>query len=111
MEKRARDGSKSLVKKVMEVLGFEFYVLSFYFCVVRPKDFTALGGKVSGAGPGIEAEEIEAGKVGDDGTKLLTLGTGEMDKDAVLQAGKAEIDRLKAASQEIVFERLDIGGS
>jgi hypothetical protein len=42
--------------------------------------------------------------------KLFTLGVGEVDKDAVLQAGKAEIDRLKAASQEIVFEMLDIVG-
>ena len=75
------------------------------------KDFTALGGKISGAGPGVEAEEGEAIEVGDDGAKLLTLGVGKVDKDAVLQAGKAEIDRLKAASQEIVLEVLDIIGS
>jgi hypothetical protein len=43
--------------------------------------------------------------------KLLTLGDGKVDKDAVLQAGKAQVDRLKAASQEIVFEILDIVGS
>jgi hypothetical protein len=42
--------------------------------------------------------------------KLLTFGDGKVDKDAVLQAGKAQVDRLKAVSQEIVFEVLDIGG-
>ena len=76
-----------------------------------PKDFTALGGKVGSAGPGVETEEGEGVEVGRDGVKLLTLGVGEVDKDAVLQAGKAQIDRLKAASQEIVFEVLDIIGS
>jgi hypothetical protein len=75
------------------------------------KDFTALGGKVGSAGPGVETEEGGGVEVGADGAKLLTLGVGEVDKDAVLQAGKAEIDRLKAASQEIVFEVLDIIGS
>jgi hypothetical protein len=75
------------------------------------KDFTALGGKVGSAGAGVEAEEGEGVEVGSDGVKLLTFGVGEVDKDAVLQAGKAEIDRLKAASQEIVFEVLDIIGS
>jgi hypothetical protein len=75
------------------------------------KDFTALGGKVGSAGPGVETEKGGGVEVGGDGAKLLTLGGGEVDKDAVLQAGKAEIDRLKAASQEIVFEVLDIIGS
>jgi hypothetical protein len=75
------------------------------------KDFTALGGKVGRAGPGIETEEGEGVEVGADAAKLDTLGVGEVDKDAVLQAGKAEIDRLKAASQEIVFKGLDIIGS
>ena len=74
------------------------------------KDFTALGGKVGSAGPGVETEEGEGVEVGGDGVKLLTLGVGEVDKDAVLQAGKAEVDRLKAASQEIVLEILDIIG-
>ena len=72
---------------------------------------TALGGKVGSAGPGVEAEEGIGVEGRADGVKLLTLGVGEVDKDAVLQAGKAEIDRLKAASQEIVFEILDIVGS
>jgi hypothetical protein len=75
------------------------------------KDFTALGGKVSGAGAGVEAEEGGGVEVGRDGAKLLTLGVGKVDKDAVLQAGKAQIDRLEAASQEIVLEVLDIMGS
>ena len=74
------------------------------------KDFSALGGKVSGAGAGVEAEEGEAVEGGRDGVKLLTFGDGKVDKDAVLQAGKAQIERLKAASQEIVFEVLDIVG-
>ena len=63
------------------------------------KDFTALGGKVSGAGAGIETEQGEAVEVGSDGAKLLTLGVGKVDKDAVLQPGKTQIDRFKAASQ------------
>jgi hypothetical protein len=74
------------------------------------KDFTALGGKVGSAGPGVETEEGEGVEVGPDGAKLDTLGVGKVDKDAVLQPGKAKIDRLKAASQEIVFEVLDIIG-
>ena len=73
------------------------------------KDFTALGGKVGSPGPGVETEEGEGVEVRDDGAKLLTLGVGEVDKDAVLQAAKAQIDRLKAASQEIVLEVLHIG--
>jgi hypothetical protein len=75
------------------------------------KDFTALGGKVGSAGPGVEAEEGEAVDIGDEGVKLLTLGSGETDKDAVLQPVKAQIDRLKAASQKIVLEIPDIVGS
>jgi len=75
------------------------------------KDFTALGGKVGSAGPGIKAEEGVAVEVGAEGSKLLTLGVGEVDKDAVLQPVKTEVDRLQAASQEIVFEILDIVGS
>ena len=75
------------------------------------KDFTALGGKVGSAGPGVETEQREGVEVGSDGAKPDTLGVGEVDKDAVLQAGKAEIDRLKAASQEIVFKVLHIVGS
>jgi hypothetical protein len=74
------------------------------------KDLTALGGKVGSAGAGVESEEGEGVEVGDDGAKLLTLGVGEVDKDAVLQAGKAQIDRLKAASQEVVLEILHIVG-
>ena len=72
---------------------------------------TALGGKVGGAGAGVESEEGGGVEVGGDGAKLLTLGVGKVDKDAVLQPGQAEIDRLKAASQEIVFKVLDIIGS
>jgi len=75
------------------------------------KDFTALGGKVAGAGPGVEPEEREAVEMGRHGVKLLTLGVGKVDKDAVLQPGKTQIDRLQAASQQVIFEILDIGGS
>ena len=72
------------------------------------KDLTALGGKVGSAGPGVEAEEGEGVEIGLDGAKLLTLGVGEVDKDAVLQPGKAQVDIVKAASQEIVLEVLDV---
>ncbi len=75
------------------------------------KDFTAVGGKVGCAGAGVEAEEGRAVEVGRDGAKLLTFGVGKVDKDAVLQPGQAEIDRLKAASQEIVLKVLHIVGS
>ncbi len=75
------------------------------------KDFTALGGKVCSTGSGVEAEEGEGVEVGVEGVKLSTFGVGEVDKDAVLQPGKAQIDRLKAASQEIVLEILNIVGS
>jgi hypothetical protein len=75
------------------------------------KDLTALGGKVGSSGPGIKAEEGEGVEVGDDGAKLFTLGVGEVDKDAVLQAGKAQIDRHKITVKQIVFEILDIVGS
>jgi hypothetical protein len=74
------------------------------------KDLTALGGKVGSAGAGVESEEGGGVEIGGDGAKLVTFGVGKVDKDAVLQAGKAEIDRLKAASEEIVFEVLDIIG-
>jgi hypothetical protein len=74
------------------------------------KDFTALGGKVGSAGPGVKTEEAEGVEIRGDGAKPLTLGVGEVDKDAVLQAGKAQIDRLKAASEKIVFKVLDISG-
>jgi hypothetical protein len=74
-------------------------------------DFTALGGKVCSSGPGIEPEEREAVQVGLDPVKLLTLGAGKVDKDAVLQPAKTQIDRLQAPSQEIVFKVLHIGGS
>ena len=93
-------------------LSSTFLALCYGCCACGiAKDFTALGGKVSGAGAGVETEEGEAVEIGDDGVKLLTLGVGKVDKDAVLQAGKAQIDRLEAASQEIVLEVLDIIGS
>ena len=75
------------------------------------KDFTAVGGKVGSAGAGVQTEQGGGVEVGSNGAKLFTFGVGKVDKDAVLQAGKAEIDRLKAASEEIVFEVLDIIGS
>jgi hypothetical protein len=70
---------------------------------------TALGGKISGAGAGVESEEGEGVEVGVDGVKLLTVGVGKLDKDSVLQAAKAQIDSVKAASEEVVFEIFDIG--
>jgi hypothetical protein len=70
----------------------------------------ALGGKVSGAGAGVEPEEGEAVEAGLEGVKLLSVGDGNVDKDAVLQPGKTQIERLEAASQEIVLEVFDIGG-
>jgi hypothetical protein len=39
------------------------------------------------------------------------IAVDKVDKDAVLQAGKTQIDRLKAASQEIIFKLFDIVGS
>ena len=74
------------------------------------KDLTALGGKVSGPGPRIEPEKGEGVEIGDDAVKLFTFGRGEVDKDAVLQAAKTQIDRVEAASQQIVLEILDILG-
>jgi hypothetical protein len=74
------------------------------------KDFTALGGKVGCAGAGVEAEEGEGVEVGREPAKLLTFGVGETDQDAVLQAGKAQVDSVKIASQELVFEVVDIVG-
>jgi hypothetical protein len=78
--------------------------------VRRTKEFSALGGKVSGAGAGVEPEEGEAVEAGLESVKLLSVGDGNVDKDAVLQPGKTQIERLEAASQEIVLEVLDIGG-
>ena len=40
--------------------------------------------------------------------KLLTLGVGEVDKDAVLQAAKAQVDKIKTTGDEVVLEILDI---
>jgi hypothetical protein len=72
------------------------------------KDCTALGGKVGSAGPGVETEEREAVEVGRDGAKLLTFGVGETDKDAVLQAAKAQVDSIQVAGQKLVAELLHI---
>jgi len=72
---------------------------------------TALGGKVGSAGAGVEAEEGEAVEVGREGAKLLTFGVGKVDKDSVLQAAKAQIDKVEAASQQVTGKALDIGGS
>ncbi len=88
-----------------------FYLLPSSFCLGIAKDFTALGGKVGSARPGVETEKGEAVEVGRDGVKLLTLGVGETDQDAVLQAGKLQIKSVEIASQEIVFEMLNIVGS
>ncbi len=74
------------------------------------KDLTALGGKISGAGPGIEAEEGEAVEVGDDGAKLLTFGVGKVDKDAVLQAAEAQVNNINSASEEAFLKGLDVVG-
>jgi len=74
------------------------------------KDFTALGGKVGSAGAGVEAEQGVAVELGGDGAKLLTLGVGETDQDAVLQAGKAQIDSIEIASQQLVLEMVNIVG-
>ena len=74
------------------------------------KDLTALGGKISGAGPGVEAEEGEAVEVGDDGAKLLTFGVGKVDKDAVLQAAEAQVNSIKVASEEAFLKSLDVVG-
>jgi hypothetical protein len=72
---------------------------------------TALGGKVGRAGPGVEAEEGEGVEVGREGVKLLTFGVGETDQDAVLQAGKAQVDSIEIASQQLVLEMLNIVGA
>jgi hypothetical protein len=72
------------------------------------KDFTALGGKVSGTGPRVKTEKGEGVEIGDDAVKLFTFGRGEVDKDAVLQAAKTQIDGIKPACQQIVLEILDI---
>ncbi len=70
---------------------------------------TAVGGKVSGAGAGVESEEGEGVEVGREGVKLLTLGVGKVDKDAVLQAAQAQVDRIKAAREQVVLKVLHIG--
>ena len=113
------DGHEGQGENVAEKWGHGDFVLSSTFSALGccggaggvAKDLTALGGKVGSAGAGVETEEGEAVEVGDDGAKLLTFGVGKVDKDAVLQPGKAQIDRLKAASQKIVLEVLDIIGS
>ncbi len=74
------------------------------------KKFSALGGKVSGAGPGVEAEEGEAVEARLESVQLLRLGDGKVDEDAVLQPGETQIERLDAARQQIVLEIFDIGG-
>jgi hypothetical protein len=74
------------------------------------KELSALGGKVSGAGAGVEPEKGEAVEAGLESVQLFSVGDGNVDKDAVLQAGKAQIERLEAVSQEIVLEIFDIGG-
>jgi hypothetical protein len=71
---------------------------------------TAIGGKVGSAGPGVEAEEGAGVEIGDDGAKLLTLGVGKVDKDAVLQAAEAEVNSIKTASEEVILKGLDILG-
>jgi len=69
---------------------------------------TAVGGKVSGAGAGVEAEEGEGIEVGGKGAKLPTLGVGKVDQDAVLQAAKAQVNSIQPAREEVVFKILDI---
>jgi hypothetical protein len=76
----------------------------------QAKELSALGGKVSSPGPGVKSKEGKTVEAGLESVKLLTFGDGNVDKDAVLQAGKTQIKRLEAASQEIVLEILDIGG-
>ena len=97
------------------MVGIMSVVLRSYFSVRGgggggAKDFTALGGKVGCAGPGVEPEKGEGVEVGRDAVKLLTLGVGETDQDAVLQAGKAQIDSIEIASQQLVLEMLNIVG-
>jgi hypothetical protein len=87
-----------------------FDLLPSSFCLGSLKDLTALGGKVGRAGPGVEAEEGEGVEVGGEGVKLLTLGVGETDQDAVLQPGQAQIDSIEIASQQLVLELPDIIG-
>jgi hypothetical protein len=72
------------------------------------KDLTALGGKIGSAGAGVEAEEGVAVQVGREGAKLLTLGVGETNKDAVLQPGQAQIKRSEIAGQEVVAKGLHV---
>jgi hypothetical protein len=74
------------------------------------KEFSALGGKISGPGPGVESEKGEAVEAGLESVQLLSVGDGNVDKDAVLQPGKTQIERLETARQKIVLEVFDIGG-
>ncbi len=74
------------------------------------KELSTLGGKVSGPGPGVESEEGEAVEPGLESVKLLSIGDGNVDKDAVLQPGKTQIERLETAREKIVLEIFDIGG-
>ncbi len=76
------------------------------------KDVSAIGGEIGGAGSGVEAEEGEAveRRVGRREAADFRR-TVRWTRMSVLQAGKAQVDRVEAASQEIVFEVLDIGGS
>ena len=95
----------------MFLFGFSVSTFSLFLLpLLSPKDLTALGGKVGRAGPGVEAEEGEGVEVGAEGVKLLTLGVGETDQDAVLQAGKAQVDSIEIASQQLVLEMLNIVG-
>ena len=71
---------------------------------------TALGGKIRGAGPGVETEEGETVEVGEDGAKLLTFGVGKVDKDAVLQAAEAQVNSINIASEEALLKGLDVVG-
>ena len=86
-------------------------VFSSWLLVLRSQflsDLTALGGKVGRAGPGIEPEQREGIEVGRNGVKLLTLGVGETDQDAVLQPGQPQIDSIQIASQQLILEMLHI---
>lgn len=112
-----KDEGRSEKEEVGEIhfarlVFFAFYLLPSAFspcCGGVAKDLSAIGGKVSGAGAGVEAEEGEGVEVGLEVVKLLTFGVGKVDKDPVLQAAKAQIDSAKAASEEVVAESLDVG--
>ncbi len=95
------------------MIGFSVSPLNFFLLpfTLFPKDLTAIGGKVRSAGPGIEPEEREPIEIGRDGAKLLTLGVGKTDHDAVLQPGQLQIKSVQIASQQVVLEMLHIVGS